>query len=114
MTRFLDGPAARKWLELKRMPLFLRVCIAADGTVDALDQLDDEPRVGEVLYAYRREGEIHTIHIDYVDSKTRRRCGRWIRSANYRLCPAQPDDGAMRDRVRWQEWCQLAYKKEKV
>ena len=96
------------------MPLFLRVCVAADGSVDALDQLDDEPRAEEQLHAYRREGEIGTVHIDRVNPQTRRREGIWLRMVNYRLCLEQPDDGTMRDKVRWQEWCQAAYEKEKA
>lgn len=113
MTRFEDGPAADKWLELERMPLFLRVCIGADGQVDSLDQIDDEPHADERLYAYRRQGEIGVVHIDRVNPQTGRREGIWRRMANYRLCLEQPDDGTMRDKLRWQEWCQIIYAKEK-
>lgn len=44
MTTFTDGPAAETVLELRRAPKFLRVVRDADGTVDALDQLNDTPK----------------------------------------------------------------------
>lgn len=53
-SEFVDGPASGARLALARVPIYLRVVIDGDGKVDALDQLDDEPRPGECIYVYRR------------------------------------------------------------
>lgn len=53
---FTDGPAEGVTLPaLRRLPVFLRVVQdAASGKWDALDQLEDEPREGEVVHVYVR------------------------------------------------------------
>lgn len=58
IVHFLDGPPeiVAASLTLQRTPEYLRVVVAPDGKVDALDQLDDTPREGETIYAYRRLG----------------------------------------------------------
>jgi hypothetical protein len=100
MVRFLDGPAANVVLSLRRVPMFLRVVIDADGTVDALDQLDDEAKPSEEIWVYRLEGEPTRMHV------CRRGPGRGCSSvwhAEYRQCPQQPDE-AVRDNAAWQAW----------
>ena len=50
-----DGPATGcPMLMLHRFPLYLRVVKAMDGKFDALDQLDDDPELGETIYIYKR------------------------------------------------------------
>lgn len=104
MTRFLDGPAEGQQLMLHRSPLFLRVCIGL-GTCDALDMLDDEPADGEALVAYRREGKPTVMFIDYTDKKTRRRQGKVLRAADYRVAADQPHAAVMASAEKWREWC---------
>lgn len=114
MTKFQDGPAAGQLLELRRAPTFLRVvrdptyasaaCKRGRSEWDALDQLDDAPRPGEVLLAYRKVGDEGSMHL--LGTRNGRRFGRWIVRATYRLCEAQPDDSVMRDTGRWRAWCQ--------
>ena len=62
MTTFIDGPAKGQHLALKRAPRFLRV-VVADGKWDALDQIEDEPRPGELVYAYEVHGPVGSCHI---------------------------------------------------
>lgn len=54
LVSFRDGPAKGKSLELRRWPRFLRVEIAADGKVDALDQPEDLPQLGATLHTYEQ------------------------------------------------------------
>ncbi len=115
MTNFLDGPAAGITLMLRRAPLFLRVtydktfasavCKKGRTEWDALDMLDDTPAAHEFLYAYRREGNAGSVHIDGRDSKTGRRFGRTYTTAEYVLVQEQPDDETMRSAEKWQAWC---------
>jgi hypothetical protein len=56
VIRIVDGPAAGKQLTLWRAPLYLRVVIAPNGRVDALDQLADEPRDYERVFVYHGRG----------------------------------------------------------
>ena len=105
MTRFLDGPMAGLQLMLHRSPLFLRVCRGADGTGDALDMLDDQPAEGEVLFAYRREGQPTVAFIDYTDRVTRKRKGKILRGADYRVVATQPSAEVMGNSESWREWC---------
>ncbi len=114
MVNFLDGPAQGVQLELKRAPTFLRAVVAvappgertkaAVPVWDALDQLDDSPRDGEVCHAYRKVADDGWMHIDYRDEKGRRR-GVTLRNATYALVEHQPDQDVMRDNEKWREWC---------
>jgi hypothetical protein len=101
MINFLDGPALDAVLDLQRAPKLLRVVISPAGEVDALDQLDDEPKPREKLYAYQRIGEPTQMHLRCSKPK---RSG-WYMSARYRLVQDQPIDAVMRDNKAWQEWC---------
>lgn len=52
---FEDGPAKEAaCLMLERCPLYLRVVRSMDGKWDALDQLDDDPALGETIFIYKR------------------------------------------------------------
>lgn len=97
---FLDGPAAGTNLDLKRAPRFLRVVIDCDGTVDALDQLNDAPKPTEAIHVYRRQGPPARYHV----LCTPRRLSGWHLTADYRLSAAQPDDATARDQHAWREW----------
>lgn len=102
MTRFDDGPAKGQSLTLERSPLYLRVVVDTGGKADALDQLDDEPKADEALYAYRRVS-VGTMHVSY--SEGGRRKGHWEELVSYALCGVQPDERAMRDTALWRQWC---------
>ena len=114
-VRFLDGPAAGKSLTIKRTPKLLRVValggFGPDAVIDALDQLDDSPRDGEAIVAYRLSGEVGTLHVDYRDKSNRRR-GDWWATADYRVIGEQPPEATLRDRDAWREWCLEAIAKE--
>lgn len=99
MTMFTDGPARDSVLSLQRSPVFLRVVVAPDGEVDALDLLDDMPKTEEKVFAYRRQGALTLAFVD--GSKFRGR----VSMANYRLVPEQPDERILRDQLLWREWC---------
>lgn len=93
---------------LHRSPLFVRVAVSESSSgplVDCLDMLDDEPAEEEVLYAYRREGRPTVMHIDYTDSKTRKRKGKVLRAADYRVVPDQPPMNVMASADLWRAWC---------
>jgi hypothetical protein len=109
VTSFNDGPAAGAVLMLARAPVFLRV-VKGPGGWDALDMLDDEPAEGEVVYAYRRATKPTIVHMDYTDRATRRRVGKWFRSAKYELVPTQPSAAIMADSCLWRSWCEQMWK----
>lgn len=110
MTKFTDGPAAGKCLQLRRIPLYLRVVRSQrSGAFDALDQLDDEPKAWEELSAYRLVESGGMIHINSRDPKTGRRNGGTYPLAKYALVADQPDDATMRDAKKWQAWCYREY-----
>lgn len=110
MTKFTNGPAAGKVLELLRMPmpLFLRVTKAQDGTIDALDQLDDTPRDDEELFLYRKARDDGTVHVDGRDKKGKR-FGKWYNCCTYTLHETQPDQATMRDGALWPAWCKAEF-----
>jgi hypothetical protein len=54
-TKFLDGPAKGKSLELQCAPEFLRVVIEG-RKVDALDLPDDEPAADEIIHRVSTRG----------------------------------------------------------
>lgn len=102
-TRFHGGPADGKVLCMARAPVFLRVVVEGDA-VDALDLLDDEPKVSETLHAYRKVSDDGTVHVDGRDASGKR-FGRWYACATYRINDDQPDDAVMRDAAAWRKWC---------
>ena len=88
-------------LTLERAPLFLRFVCHQLRAVDALDQLDDEPRAGEELVAARLERR-ERIHVLYSVGRQR---GRWLRTAHYRAVQQQPPEHVLRDTAAWRAWC---------
>jgi hypothetical protein len=104
VTSFLDGPAARVSLTLRRAPWLLRVVHAPSGEWDALDQLDDEPKPEEQVAVYYRATVPTQVHVDYVERGRRR--GAWYECADYRVLPEQPDETAMRSTAAWRQWCE--------
>ncbi|PQO39362.1 hypothetical protein C5Y96_05770 [Blastopirellula marina] len=101
MIEFIEGPAAGTHLCLRRTPLLLRVVIdRASGQVDALDQLEDVPRLGESIHVYRREGEPLR---GMIDSGKGGYTGPFV-AATYLYFPWQPADEVARDNQRWQKW----------
>lgn len=108
MITFWDGPAKGEKLSLGRAPEFLRVVIDADGTIDALDQLDDQPEPDEEIYVYRQIPG--TLSGGFACTRGKG-CRRLI-FADYRLCETQPEAAVLRDNVRWQAWCHATWEGE--
>lgn len=104
MITFRLGPAAGKYLDLLRAPLLLRVVIDRDGTVDALDQPDDQAKPTETIHVYARVGEV----IGRGFACSRGRGCRPVVIAEYVHCLSQPDDADARDNARWQAWAEKA------
>lgn len=114
MVSFIDGPGLGHGLTLARAPLFLRLVVAPAGERDALDQLNDEAKPDEAIFAYRLKGEYGTLHVDRVDPITKRRVGDWYHTARYALCAEQPDYDVLSDTAKWQAWCVEMNAKEKA
>lgn len=69
---FEDGPAkAAPVLLLERAPLYLRVVRGIDGKWDALDQLDDDPAMGETIFIYKRRSS----RAGHIKGRTRAESG---------------------------------------
>lgn len=102
MTTFHQGPADGKILVLSRAPKFLRVVVDKGGKIDALDQLDDQPKITESIHVYQLEGEVGRCHI-----LTRGKGGHgsgWRVIAKYRFFPDQPADSEIRKTAAWRDW----------
>lgn len=100
MIHFLDGPAKGVSLALRRAPEFLRVVLDhATWQLDALDQLDDEPKASESIYVYRLAGDVGRGFF----CRRGKGCLTFV-EADYRLFDVQPADEEVRDRERWQAW----------
>lgn len=111
----LDHPLFGGPLELERQPLFLRFVYQVSRCGrhvqwDALDQLDDEPRAAEQIVAARLAGR-GTLHVDRVVRG--RRVGSWHQTVHYQLCDPQPAEEVLRNREKWQAWCQAQYEQLK-
>lgn len=101
MSKFLDGPAAGTTLMLRRAPVWLRVVIAPDGTVDALDQPSDTPAADEAVHVYRQHEGTHTAAFI---CRTGKSPGGRFEFADYRYVAHAPT-AELRDRAAWQAWC---------
>jgi hypothetical protein len=100
VTIFNGGPANGKVLMLKRSPLYLRV--TQNGkSFDALDQLTDEPKAGEKVFAYERIGEGGMMHVN-----SRKGGGGFFTFATYGFIEAQPVADALTEQAKWRQWCQ--------
>lgn len=88
------------------LPKFLRFVVTGDDwqTLDALDQLDDEPKAVERVIAAKMDGKPGTLHLDRWQ-KGRGRVGEWYRTADYWPVAEQPPDDVLRDREKWRAWC---------
>lgn len=104
MITFKGGPAEGQSLCLKRAPILLRVVRDSTGNWDALDRLDDMPRLDERIYAYVRDGTPGWVHID--GTRGGRRYGETLLSASYYFCEKQPSDEVARNTASWREWCE--------
>lgn len=105
MTRFIDGPAAGQILNIKRLPLMLRVVQdSLTGEWDALDQLADVPNPSERIYVYRLDGQPSVAFVDFR-GKSGRREGCRMLIGKYRLWPVQPAEDVLRSIPDWQAWC---------
>lgn len=107
MTTFIGGPAKETTLWLRRAPIFLRVVIGPGpaSAIDALDQLNDEPRYDESIVVYRKAEDRGTVHINSRDKRGRHTGGLFV-SAVYRMVEMQPADATMRNTAKWREWCE--------
>jgi hypothetical protein len=102
VIRFLDGPAAGQVLELRRVPLLLRVVRnRMKNTWDALDQLDDTPKEREEIFVYLRSGQVQKIHIK---ADCRGGGSRWVWIADYVHLIDQPTDAQLRETEAWRAW----------
>lgn len=101
-TTFMNGPAAGAGLALRRAPMFLRVVIdETDGTVDALDQLDDTPGPSEKIHVYQLAAPASQAHVCYR-GRDRDRSG-WYAVGIYRHVP-DVDGEMVRETERWRAW----------
>ena len=105
MVRLLDGPAEGNSLKLRRAPVFLRVVIDNDRSVDALDRLEDVPQDDESIYVYKIRPETFGRYHLLVRGKNARTHGGWWQSGDYDLFDDQPEDEILRDTAKWREWC---------
>lgn len=100
MITFADGTAMNSLLQLKRMPIFLRVVRdTVTDKIDALDQLEDEAKPTEYLTAYlldqKTAGHYH-VH--------RKGGGGFYPSGTYHRIEHQPSQETMRDNDAWTLW----------
>ncbi len=100
MITFLDGPAEGARLNLRRAPIFLRVVLDASGEIDALDQLDDEPRPTEAIHVYSRTGPPSRG----IACTRGHGCHPFV-VAEYRYWQGQPSEDVLRNTEKWQAWC---------
>jgi hypothetical protein len=107
MTNFADGPAAGTVLALRRAPLFLRaVQDVGSGKWDALDQLHDEPELGETVVVYRKVEDRGHVHI----RSSKKGASGFFAMATYKLHEQQPANEDCYDNAKWQAWAQAQAK----
>ena len=99
---FEDGPLAGKRMALQRCCIWLRGVVDSDGTPDALDLLEDEPKPSESVYAYRLHGEPSNV-IACSRGKGGNGC-RVITMARYRQHSEPVVEEVLRDNAAWREW----------
>lgn len=102
MSRILDGPVGPVTLANGRAPIFLRVTIDDDGTVDVLDQLEDTPKATERIHVYEQvPGTHHGVAL--VMMARPRRCVS-MADGDYRHRP-DVDGETVRETDAWRAWC---------
>ena len=114
MITLIDGPAVTPWyrrhhLNCERTPMFLRVVVDENGTVDALDQLDDAPKSTETIHVYVLAAQPTT----FIECTRGKGCRPGV-VAEYRHYRTQPTDDIMRDNASWATWCQAEYERRKA
>jgi hypothetical protein len=98
-----DGPAAGRY-SVRRAPHFLRA-VRFENVQDVLDQLNDEPRLGEKVYVYELDASEPHFDPDV-----------WARTHNAFICPTPGASGtyrhrpdvdaeALRETSSWRAWC---------
>lgn len=101
MISFRLGPAGGQQLSLARTPTYLRVVIDTDGSIDALDQLEDTPEPSERIVVYK---------LNHSSGMRGFVCGRGgcvpLIDAAYDYLLEQPEDREVRDTEAWRAWCQ--------
>jgi len=106
MISFEGGPADGNRLSLRRTPVYLRVVIDSHGVVDALDQLDDEVRLGETVHVYRLLDDVGTA---IVCSRGKSGGCRHERIARYGYCEDQPPEEVCRANSLLREWAEAKH-----
>jgi hypothetical protein len=88
---------------LRRAPIFLRIVVGIDGTVDGLDRLDDTPELGEKVHVYRRVAFSGSMHVRYT-GRHKPASGLYP-IAEYEHLP-EVDGDQLRDTDAWRAWAQ--------
>lgn len=102
-VQFIDGPAAGRFLRLRRAPLLLRVTQSREGEFDALDQPDDFANEDETLHVYVLTGAPQFVHI----KACRKSQSGWYATATYQLLKLeQPPQHVLRTNSLWRGWCE--------
>lgn len=111
MTKFTDGPAADATLFIRRAPLFLRVAVDRAGECRALDQLDAQPRPGDVCYVYvLAEPPPPPAHVRGGNTEFY----GTFQQAKYRFWPDQPGPHHTQTTEAWRAWTTVRYKGTKA
>lgn len=102
MVSFADGPVAGQTLALRRAPIYLRAVVdETDGSVNALDQLDDTPGPSERVHVYRRVSYGGPVHV--CDRGRGQGRSGWYVIARYEHMP-EVDGEALRLTEAWWDW----------
>lgn len=102
MTVVLNGgPADGRTLALRRAPDWMRVVVAPDGKVDALDQIYDVPQHDERIYVYERVGPRSMAHVCIRGRGAA--AGGWYATASYQALD-DVDGEQLREAMAWRQW----------
>ena len=104
MIEFIDGPAVGQSLALHRAPKLLRVVRSRQGEWDALDQLNDEPKLSEQIFVYRRRDDLPISKYHLLCSGRAKRATGWYWRASYSAIEPQPGEHDIRDTAAWRAW----------
>ena len=99
-------------LSLDRLPIFLRFVISDDDpkTLDALNEVEDYPRNGEVLIPARMDGEVGRMHV--CRRGPGQRC-EWKQWAEYKPVECPLTQEQLADYGQWCAWVDFEVAKEK-
>lgn len=98
MTTFSDGPAKGQHLNLKRTPIYLRV-VEENGTWDALNEVEDEPKPSETVHVYLMSKHLGTCHINAGRGR-----GGFYNIVEYRHLDVQVPQQILRNGDQWTKW----------